>query len=301
MAEMSFSSAGLLALAAAVLAARDAALVPAEFVAPDPMAGARAPEGQKAGLLDHALAVGGPVPLLAVGQGLDRLRGAPTMEVLAKSESVAVLAEKWNRLARYHHARNRAEVSVRGQRAEVRRFATHGPPPRPAENVFIAGVLVGLVGLLPVTGVALEVGGWRGAPPDWPEGLPVGDCARFALTWEAEAEPRRPDATEAAAVAARLGHVLARDAGRGWRIGEAARALAMSQRSLQRRLSAEGTRFSAELRRVRVAEAGRMLAGSRAPLAEVGYCCGYADQAHFQREFLKVTNMTPGRFRQVAG
>ena len=37
-----------------------------------------------------------------------------------------------------------------------------------------------------------------------------------------------------------------------------------------------------------------------ASLAEIGYCCGYADQPHFQRDFRRALNMSPGEYRRVA-
>jgi AraC-like DNA-binding protein len=34
-------------------------------------------------------------------------------------------------------------------------------------------------------------------------------------------------------------------------------------------------------------------------IADIGYWCGYADQAHFQRDFRRAVNMTPGRYREA--
>jgi AraC-like DNA-binding protein len=33
------------------------------------------------------------------------------------------------------------------------------------------------------------------------------------------------------------------------------------------------------------------------PTAQVGYVCGFADQAHFTRQFKRHTAMTPGLYR----
>ncbi|QIZ79808.1 helix-turn-helix transcriptional regulator [Thalassovita gelatinovora] len=98
----------------------------------------------------------------------------------------------------------------------------------------------------------------------------------------------------------RLTDLLASDIGRSWKLCDAARDLAFSERSLQRRLSGEGRSFSSILRRARMRAATDLLTRSSAPLAEIGYCCGYADQAHFQRDFLRVTNMTPRVFRGIS-
>ncbi len=49
---------------------------------------------------------------------------------------------------------------------------------------------------------------------------------------------------------------------------------------------------------VRLAAASRLLLGGTQSPAEIGYLCGYADQAHFTREFKRQTALTPAQFRQ---
>ncbi|WP_431877213.1 helix-turn-helix domain-containing protein [Amycolatopsis sacchari] len=39
-----------------------------------------------------------------------------------------------------------------------------------------------------------------------------------------------------------------------------------------------------------------MAAAERTPAAEVAHFCGYADQAHFTRDFRALTGSTPGEF-----
>lgn len=85
-----------------------------------------------------------------------------------------------------------------------------------------------------------------------------------------------------------------------WVIADLATATATSVRSLQRDLRQNGGGFSGMLRKVRIDAAGRMLRDSKTPLAEVGYCCGYADQPHFQRDFRRMVNMSPGAYRRIA-
>jgi AraC family transcriptional regulator len=53
------------------------------------------------------------------------------------------------------------------------------------------------------------------------------------------------------------------------------------------------------LRRVRVENAQRQILASNGPLVEIGLACGFADQAHFNRSFRRVTGMTPSGFRRV--
>ena len=93
---------------------------------------------------------------------------------------------------------------------------------------------------------------------------------------------------------------MAEDAGRGWRIDSVAAIAGLAPRTLQRRLTETGWTFSALLRRARMRAASQLLVDPAVTLAEIGYCCGYADQAHFQRDFRRMTNMTPNAFRRQA-
>lgn len=77
-----------------------------------------------------------------------------------------------------------------------------------------------------------------------------------------------------------------------------AKSLAMSPRTLIRRLGEQGTRFG-ELRAARqrtVAE--KLLADARYSIHEIGSMLGYGDAANFGRAFRRQTGMTPGQFRR---
>ena len=82
------------------------------------------------------------------------------------------------------------------------------------------------------------------------------------------------------------------------RIEAVARELAMSARSLQRRLSAEGVSFQALLDDVRKDAAARHVADSTLSLAEIAYLLGYSEPAPFHRAFKRWYGVTPDRFRK---
>jgi AraC-like DNA-binding protein len=80
-----------------------------------------------------------------------------------------------------------------------------------------------------------------------------------------------------------------------------ARELRMSARTLQRRLDAEGVRFSALLDEVRESLAKDLLRPGRdVPLAEVAYRVGFSDLATFSRAFKRWTGLPPGSYRRRA-
>lgn len=75
-----------------------------------------------------------------------------------------------------------------------------------------------------------------------------------------------------------------------------AQRLAMSARTLKRRLSAEGTSYSELLDRERQERAEQLLAGSRA-VKEIASLLGFADAAAFSHAFTRWTGLSPSQWR----
>jgi AraC-like DNA-binding protein len=94
----------------------------------------------------------------------------------------------------------------------------------------------------------------------------------------------------------RLAALFRRDLLRGWKVGEVSRALAMSQRSLQRTLHDEGTTFTEVLKRTRVECAQTLLEDFRLSLTDIAFCIGFADQSHFTRTFRSFYDVPRRRF-----
>ena len=82
------------------------------------------------------------------------------------------------------------------------------------------------------------------------------------------------------------------------RVGQVCEKFAITERTLQR-LTARRIGLSPKwlIQRRRLHEAAERLAGTERPdLARVAADLGYADQAHFGRDFRSVTGLTPGEF-----
>jgi AraC-like DNA-binding protein len=77
-----------------------------------------------------------------------------------------------------------------------------------------------------------------------------------------------------------------------------ARRLAMSARTLQRRLGDEGTTFDALLDATRKELAFSYLAGDSLASSEVAFALGFSDSTAFHRAFKRWTGTTPGAWRQ---
>lgn len=73
--------------------------------------------------------------------------------------------------------------------------------------------------------------------------------------------------------------------------------LALSSRTLQRRLSERGTTFAEVVERARRRLAERYLEDERLSLAEIGFLVGFSDPSNFHRAFRRWTGETPKTFR----
>jgi AraC-like DNA-binding protein len=77
-----------------------------------------------------------------------------------------------------------------------------------------------------------------------------------------------------------------------------AKGLAMSVRSLQRRLSEERTTYTAVLDSLREELARRYLADSDLAISEVAFLLGFSEQSSFHRAFKRWTGAAPGAWRK---
>ena len=84
-------------------------------------------------------------------------------------------------------------------------------------------------------------------------------------------------------------------------MARAARDLGMSERSLRRYLTAEGTSFRDIVRSALETSAGRMLRDPGRSIKETSVALGFADTAAFVRAFKRWTGMTPGEYRRARG
>jgi AraC-like DNA-binding protein len=79
---------------------------------------------------------------------------------------------------------------------------------------------------------------------------------------------------------------------------EAVRHLAVSRRTLQRRLGELGTTVLAELAHARIRAARKLLFESQASVTEIAFEVGFKSTQHFSRSFRKLTGLTPSAWRQ---
>jgi AraC-like DNA-binding protein len=184
------------------------------------------------------------------------------------------------------------DAYVRGRFADLARQVTRVAIVRPGGVV--GAVLAGLFEVLPrpypvrVLATLDEALAWtREAHAD--ELAPPSELAR-AFSWVRTNTSSEPEIV--AKLKALLDERLTDSS-----IAAAARALHLSERTLQRRLAAAGTTFHDELTRARVDAARRLLLDTNAPLTKIALDVGCASLQHFSALFRKRTGESPSAFR----
>lgn len=261
----------------------------------------------------------GPAVLVRLGRHLAAKEQEPILTMLRHSATPAVIADRWRRLEGYSHARARSEFSITGKSMSIHRGVVRGQPPARVENLLLQGFLVGLleaVGaenidstILPSHGPAIRVmrKGRINNKLDF-----TGRGLRFRINWNsfepvsssypflANMPGTAPAIGAQRPIVRQLFAILEQDIGRSWTIDEVAAALETSGRTLQRRLQQASSRFSDILRLVRVREACRLLCGTTLSVGEIGFWCGFTDNAHFSRDFRRLMAMPPSVYREAS-
>ncbi|MFN4277624.1 MAG: helix-turn-helix transcriptional regulator [Ferrovibrio sp.] len=259
-------------------------------------------------LLAHACTVAGPGFVLQVGQGIHAVPSDPTLDALRRAVDAADLLDRWRRLEKYHHSHHRVRVLRAGER-EIRlsHVSLRTTPPGALENLAVLGLLAALLQAIGCSGLDIDLGHASDCVPAMRDGrvvlaqgidaLPTAD---WCISWrDLCREDRIQPPQVQPSLLDRLYALFDDDPMRPWPIAQAAAALAMSSRQLQRQLRVAGASYSGILRDARVRRSARMMLETPASLAEIGYAAGFADQAHFTREFRRILGASPAEWRRL--
>ncbi|MFC3230627.1 helix-turn-helix transcriptional regulator [Marinibaculum pumilum] len=271
---------------------------------PPAPAAARVPLAAKRTALDALLAAHGPLAILRIGEAAPHLPREPLHRALAMASDPADLLRRWSRLERYGHSRHQVRWSAEGPgRLHLQHRAMRGQPPHPAESLLVLGLLAVLAEMTGAEGVEMRAeaaDGPRRSGGRWtiPDGAAPFDSCVLAF----DPAPDRPLAFPAGRIGAgalveTLRQAVLADTARHWRLAELAAQTGRSPRSLQRHLQARGTSAAQVVTEARMEASAELLAGSGHSLAEIGFLCGFADQAHFGRSFKRFTALTPQAYR----
>jgi AraC-like DNA-binding protein len=273
---------------------------------PAPVRQAHVPLEDKRAWLRRLWHTHGPDVIVRLGEAVHAMDDEPLLLALSLARDPADLLQRWQRLERFVHSRHRMRVAQPEPGLLRMQHVSLDPQhaPTPAEDLLVFGVLVALCERLEAPGLQARPAGssgWRRHQRAWGAGAWPGDVSTWELRWQAmpaspvsEALHADPDHW-----IAQLQAQLTADPGRGWTVDMLAQATASSPRTLQRRLAQRGLSFTQLLSSARLTGAARLLTVGSMPTAEVGYVCGFADQAHFTRQFKQHTAMTPVLYRNA--
>ncbi len=276
---------------------------------------ATVPLDLKRAIVQSAVEQAGLAVLPLLGRGLHDLASEPTHLALTAGRSAGAMLVRWQRLERYIHSRHRIhlhELSATSARLS-HTHKDHGPAPLAAEDLVVCGVLCALLEANGLEQVRASAAGVELYPqPDAHQLLgwvQQGQTGHWHLSWR---DPQAPwpgdDLTMSWALVAlpgwsrfacAVGDRMARHLPERLSVDAAANDMGMTRRTYQRALAAEGMRHQLLLSEVRFRLAGWYLLHRDMPIAEVGFVCGYSDQAHLTREFNRRVGVPPARYRSL--
>lgn len=274
----------------------------------------RVPLQDKRALVGQVLRTGGWSALLQLGQGIHDVKDDPLMHLLVQPGQPWRVLGAWLRLERYLHSRHRIEQMRLKDCAVQHQHTGRGGSVQPlvAESWLVLGVLVALlersgcqavVASLPDARRLLKAGRVCATERQLDDWATSGSVQTWQLSWRG-GHPEVLDARFKPKAASTLKEQLV-----GWmqdtdnwqpELAQVASALNLSQRSVQRKLGAQGMRFVDVVGQARAERASQLLTHSRSPLAEIGFASGYTDQAHFCRDFKRRCGLTPKAFRDTS-
>lgn len=269
----------------------------------------------KRAIVQSAVEQAGLAVLPLLGRGMRDLAMEPTHLALTAGRSAGAMLVRWQRLERYIHSRHRIHLhGLSASTAEVSH--THkdqGPAPLAAEDLVVCGVLCALLEANGLADVRASAAGIELYPQPDPEQVLAcaqrGQTGTWLLSWTPPEDHRtQADLTVSWSLVAppgwsrfacAVGDRIARHLPELLSVDDAAQELGMTRRTYQRTLAAEGTSHQQLLSEVRFRLAGWHLLQLDMPIAEVGYVCGYSDQAHLTREFNRRVGVPPARYRSL--
>jgi AraC-like DNA-binding protein len=270
------------------------------------------PLDAKRQLVGSVLAQRGVGALVQLGQGVHDITEDSTLPLLVHLGHPLRMLQAWLRLERFVHSRHRLQQTlVNACTVEHRHVSlVKDTRPSPAEDLVVLGVLIGLLERCACSQVQarLECGRvvWPLADAASLAGLgnayAQGTTSAWCLSWQMPEAGLQPvPATPSAQLASVYQQAVAWLKEQGEQtvtIDQLAQHMGFNVRTLQRKFTLEGTRFVDVVAKVRTERASQLLTHSPMALAQVGFACGYTDQAHFCRDFKRHVGLSPQQFRQ---
>jgi AraC-like DNA-binding protein len=271
----------------------------------------------KSKVVKSAIEQGGLACLPLLGRGLHDLAMEPTHLALTTGRSAAAMLMRWQRLERYIHSKHRILIhELRDDFVLLEHVHKgHGPKPLAFEDLVVCGVLCALLEANGLKSVKAESESGYVALFPFTDPDKLSQCAqqeqtgKWVITWQGFGNA--PNAMEQPVSWAKVspkvwspflcavGDKVAERLPELLLIDDAAADMHMSRRSFQRTLALDGVSYQQLQAEVRFRLAGWHLLKQEMPIAEIGFVCGYSDQAHLTREFNKRVGVPPAKYRSL--
>ena len=260
------------------------------------------PLADKQQLAQQLLQSCGSTAMLRIGEAITDALDEPALKALLIATDPMDLISRWQRLERFMHSRHRVLATAAAGGVVLRHISLdRSKPPQKADDLLIFGLLAALISQTGGADIKARFAGqrrWHFQHGQWSKSTAPAETGCWEITWRTVARRTAPEYAAGSGWEAMLRQLFADDPGRGWSIPALADELKIPPRSLQRYLAAKGKTFTGLLADARVARAATLLTHTRQSPAEIGYACGFADQAHFTRKFKRQSALTPVQFRK---
>lgn len=270
---------------------------------PPKLSGAHVPHASKRHLLEGIEKSHGLGAIVRIADALDSMPPEPVLLALTRATSMQDLLARWRRMERFSHSRHFIDMEVKRSNRITIRHRAHDPeaPPVRCESALVIAVIILLCERVTAGPLVVTSGDGQTVRAErrWTNDLAGAWSGRFTLEAETATRGRAVTSSHARLDEAELlDQLIARDPVRRWSIRDMAAQLGISGRTLQRRLRDRQTTASEIIRRARLnLAAARLLETPGTSLAEIGFLCGFSDQAHFTRTFADHVGTTPRAYR----
>ncbi|WP_331438879.1 helix-turn-helix transcriptional regulator [Vibrio mytili] len=242
-----------------------------------------------------------------LGRGVVLHLEQPLGRVLLSQKTISSLFARWQRLERYVHANHYTEIELHDRYAIVQHLSRTKEEPHLEEDLAVLGLICALVAQSGASDVELFTG-------DNLEQLVYSYTSNqvnphalkpnkyWKIRWQNTDDqelsfdvPKEMGQTWKYRVQESIGMLGLFDCS----LENVATHLCTSVRSLQRHLAFEGIKFAQLVQNMRVNQAAKMMLEGDSCLAEIGFLCGFSDQAHFTRVFTQWNGMSPKAYLAI--
>ncbi|MGF1911359.1 helix-turn-helix domain-containing protein [Vibrio kasasachensis] len=247
--------------------------------------------------------------LLKTGVGICDFVDTPTGKALLSRSTPHSLLSKWQRLESYIHSNHYIECEVAPTFARISHQSRGDSSPTIEEDLAVLGVICGLIHHITDSAITLTLDE-SGQQPifSYPDLTVCGSIERSSewyIHWSADFSPSKTQPLQDTSKGDYLSadNIIDKTKRAIYSVGlleanmlNTAKLMALSTRSMQRYLNSSSAKFASILQEVRVHHASHLLLSEDLSFAEIGFICGFSDQAHFNRIFKKWTGMSPKQY-----